>query len=224
MTQSKKLRVLLADDQDLVRAGLKMILEAQPDIDVIAEAGNGRDAITKALHLRPDVCLIDIRMPELDGLEVTRQLAGPGVEDPLPVVIITTFDLDEYVTEALRSGARGFLVKDVSAELVVQAVRAAAAGDALISPSTTARLLDQFALRSETTPPAQPVEPLTDREEEITLGIGRGLTNAELAATLHVSLSTIKTHVNAVMRKVGSRNRVQLAIWAYETGRLPAAD
>ncbi|NOX29021.1 MAG: response regulator transcription factor, partial [Actinobacteria bacterium] len=167
---------------------------------------------------------VDIRMPELDGLEVTRQLAGPGVADPLAVVIITTFDLDEYVTEALRSGARGFLVKDVSAELVVQAVRSAADGDALISPSTTARLLDHFAGRSDTTPPAQPIEPLTDREEEITLGIGRGLTNAELAATLHVSLSTIKTHVNTVMRKVGSRNRVQLAIWAYETGRLPAAD
>lgn len=211
--------MLIADDQDLVRAGLRMILEAQPDIEVVAEAADGRTTVTRALHLRPDVCLVDIRMPELDGLEVTRRLAGPDVEDPLAVVIITTFDLDEYVTEALRAGARGFLVKDVSAEFVVQAVRAAAEGDALIAPSITGRLLDTFARQGGAGSVAQPVEPLTDREESIIVGVAQGLTNAELASTLHISLSTVKSHVNALMNKLGTRNRVQLAIWAYETGR-----
>ena len=213
-------RVIVADDQELVRTGLSMILDAQPDIDVVGQATNGRDAVTMARHLRPDVCLFDIRMPELDGIEATRLLAGPDVDDPLAIVVITTFDLDEYVHGALRAGARGFLLKDAGPELLVQAVHAAANGDALIAPSVTARLLARFA---ETTPgsaPAQPVEPLTAREEEVLVTVARGRTNSEIADDLHISLSTVKTHLASIMNKIGARNRVEIAMWAYETGRV----
>ncbi len=219
-TSGESLRVLVADDHDLVRVGLGMILGAQPDIDVVAEARTGREAVVLARRLRPDVCLLDIRMPELDGIEATRELAGPGVPDPLAVVVITTFDLDEYVHDALRAGARGFLLKDAGPELLVQAVRAAAKGDALIAPSVTARLLEAFAGRS-TAPPAQPTEPLTAREEQVLLAVGRGRTNAEICEELYVSMSTVKTHIGNLMDKLGARNRVEMAIWAYETGRLP---
>ncbi len=213
-------KVLLADDQDLIRAGLKMILDAQPQIEVVGEASNGREAVTMARQLRPDVCLFDIRMPELDGIEATRQLAGPDVVDPMAVVIITTFDLDEYVHGALKAGARGFLLKDAGAELLVQAVEAAASGDALIAPSVTARLLQTFA-RSETAEsPGQPIEPLTEREEEVLLTVARGRTNAEIAEELFISLSTVKTHLGSLMSKLGARNRVEIAMWAYETRRI----
>lgn len=212
------LRVLVADDQDLVRTGLAMILDAQPGIEVVAQAADGRQAVDLARRHRPDVCLVDIRMPELNGIEVTRALAGPAVADPLAVVVITTFDLDEYVHEALRAGARGFLLKDAGPELLVQALQAAANGDALISPSITARLLSVFA-GAATTPPVQPIEPLTDREEEVLATVARGRTNAEIAAELHISLSTVKTHLASLMTKLGARNRVEIAMWAYETGR-----
>lgn len=212
------LRVLVADDQDLVRTGLAMILDAQPGIEVAAQAADGRQAVELARRHRPDVCLVDIRMPELNGIEVTRILAGPDVADPLAVVVITTFDLDEYVHEALRAGARGFLLKDAGPELLVQALQAAANGDALISPSITARLLAVFA-GAAATPPAQPIEPLTEREEEVLATVARGRTNAEIAAELHISLSTVKTHLASLMAKLGARNRVEIAMWAYETGR-----
>ena len=214
------IRVLIADDQDIVRAGLAIILDGQPDIDVVGQAANGRDAVTMARQLRPDVCLFDIRMPQLDGMEATRQLAGPGVEHPLPVIVITTFDTDDYVYGALKAGARGFLLKDAGPALLVQAVRAAAAGDALIAPSVTARLLATFSDVANRTPPSQPVEALTEREEEVVLTVARGRTNPEIADELNISLSTVKTHLAAVMTKLGARNRVEIAMWAYETGRI----
>jgi DNA-binding NarL/FixJ family response regulator len=165
------------------------------------------------------VCLFDVRMPELDGIEATRLLAGPDVPDPLAVVVITTFDLDEYVHEALRAGARGFLLKDAGPELLVQAVHAAAEGDALIAPSVTARLLETF-VGASSSPPPQPVDPLTEREEEVLLAVARGRTNAEISEELHISLSTVKTHLTSLMTKLGVRNRVEIAIWAHETGRV----
>jgi DNA-binding NarL/FixJ family response regulator len=216
------IRVIVADDQELVRTGLSMILDAQPDIEVVGQAVNGRDAVTMARHLRPDVCLFDIRMPELDGIEATRLLAGPDVADPLAIVVITTFDMDEYVHGALRAGARGFLLKDAGPELLVQAIHAAAAGDALIAPSITARLLARFADTRPGAAPAQPIEPLTEREEEVLVTVARGRTNNEIAAELYISLSTVKTHLASIMTKIGARNRVEIAMWAHETGRFPA--
>ena len=215
------IRVIVADDQELVRTGLSMILDAQPDIEVVGQAVNGRDAVTMARHLRPDVCLFDIRMPELDGIEATRLLAGPDVADPLAIVVITTFDMDEYVHGALRAGARGFLLKDAGPELLVQAIHAAAAGDALIAPSVTARLLARFADTRPGSTPAQPIEPLTEREEEVLVTVARGRTNNEIAAELYISLSTVKTHLASIMTKIGARNRVEIAMWAHETGRFP---
>jgi DNA-binding NarL/FixJ family response regulator len=212
--------VLIADDQDIVRAGLRMILDAQPGIEVVAEARDGEEAVELAQRLRPDVCLLDIRMPELDGIEATRRLAGPDVDDPLAVVVITTFDLDDYVLGALKAGARGFLLKDSGPDLLAQAVHAAASGDALIAPSVTARLLSSFADVPATAPPAQPIDPLTGREEEVLRTVARGRTNAEIADELHISLSTVKTHLASLMAKLGARNRVELAMWAYETRRL----
>ncbi|HKA83631.1 MAG TPA: response regulator transcription factor [Acidimicrobiales bacterium] len=212
--------VLVADDHDLVRTGLKMILDAQPDIEVVGEAANGRDAVAIARRLRPDVCLFDIRMPALDGIEATRQLAGPDIDDPLAIVVVTTFDLDEYVHGALKAGARGFLLKDAGPELLVQAIRAAANGDALIAPSVTVRLLATFSRPPAARPSAQPVEPLTDREEQVLVTVARGRTNAEIADELHISLSTVKAHVASLMTKLGVRNRVELAMWAYETDRI----
>ncbi|MCL1693588.1 MAG: response regulator transcription factor [Actinomycetia bacterium] len=213
-------RVLVADDQELVRTGLTMILDAQPDIEVVGEAVDGREAVTLAKELRPDVCLFDIRMPEMDGLEATRVLAGPDVDDPMAIVIITTFDLDEYVHGALKAGARGFLLKDAGPELLVQAIHAAANGDALIAPSVTARLLAEFARSAEQAEPFQPAWPLTEREEEVLLTVARGRTNAEIGEELHISLGTVKAHVASLMTKLEARNRVELAIWSYETDRI----
>ncbi len=214
------IRVLIADDQHLIRTGLRMIIDAQPGIEVVGEAANGREAVDFARTLRPDVCLFDVRMPEMDGIEATRLLAGPGVNDPFAIVIITTFDLDEYVHAALKAGARGFLLKDAGPELLVQAIHAAAEGDALIAPSVTARLLATFSRQPTKTSPPQPIEPLTEREEEVLLTVARGRTNAEIAAELHISLSTAKTHLASLMSKLGARNRVEIAMWAYETGRV----
>lgn len=215
------IRVLVADDQDIVRTGLTMILDAQPDIAVVGQAVNGHEAVALAQRLRPDVCLFDIRMPEMDGIEATRRLAGPGVENPLAVVVITTFDLDEYVHGALRAGARGFLLKDAGPALLSQAIHAAAAGDALIAPAVTGRLLAAFSKTRTGTNAAEPLEPLTRREEDIVVTVARGRTNSEIAVELHISLSTVKTHLTSVMNKLGVRNRVEIAMWAYETDRIP---
>lgn len=215
----RTVRVMVADDQDIVRTGLRMILQAQPGIEVVAEASNGREAVALARQLRPDVCLMDIRMPEMDGIEATRQLAGPDVADPLAIVVITTFDLDEYVHGALKAGARGFLLKDAGPALLTQAIHAAANGDALIAPSITARLLATFSA-SPTREPPPPIQALTAREEEVLLTVARGRTNAEIADELYLSLSTVKTHLGSVMSKIGARNRVEVAMWAYETDRI----
>ena len=213
------IRVLIADDQALVRAGLRVILDHQPGIEVVGEASDGVQAVALARELRPDVCLFDIRMPEMDGIEATRILAGPQAESPFAIVMITTYDLDEYVYNALRAGARGFVLKDAGPELLGQAIHAAANGDALISPSITARLLSIFAQGSARDRLPQPATPLTEREEEVLAHIAHGLTNAEIADELHVSLSTVKTHVTSLMTKLDVRNRVELAIWAHETRR-----
>jgi DNA-binding NarL/FixJ family response regulator len=213
------IRVLIADDQEIVRTGLTMILDAQPGIEVVGEAANGREAVALARRLRPDVCLFDIRMPEVDGIEATRQLAGPEVDDPLAVVVITTFDLDGYVYGALKAGARGFLLKNAGPELLTQAIHAAAHGDALIAPSITARLLAAFADTDPGQPLAQPREPLTSREEEVLIPVAHRWTNHEIADELHISLSTVKTHLASLMRKLNARNRVEIAMWAYESRR-----
>ncbi|HPF81819.1 response regulator [Nostocoides australiense] len=213
------IRVVVADDQDLVRAGLVLILGAYPDIEVVGEAADGIAALDLATRLRPDVLLADIRMPGLDGVEVTRRVAGPDVANPIAVVVITTFDLDEYVLGALRAGARGFLLKDAGPELLVQAIRAAATGDALIAPNVTRRLLQAFADRSPQAP-TQPVEPLTDREEDVLALVARGRTNAEIAAELFIGLSTVKSHIASLMAKLGVRNRVEIAMWAHHTQRV----
>ena len=212
------IRVLVADDQHIVRTGLRMILDAQPGIQVAAEAADGLEAVRLAERLRPDVGLFDIRMPGLDGIEATRRLAGPGVARPLAVVVITTFGLDEYVHAALKAGARGFLLKDAGPAQLAQAVHAADAGDSLIDPSATLRLLAAFRARHGDTP-ARPAEPLTAREEEVLHAVARGRTNAEIGADLTVSLGTVKAHLGSIMLKLGARNRVELAMWAYETGR-----
>ncbi|MEU7947534.1 response regulator transcription factor [Micromonospora taraxaci] len=214
------IRVLVADDQEIVRTGLTIILNTQPGIDVVGSAGDGRRAVELARRLRPDVCLFDIRMPGMDGIEATRALAGPTVAEPLAVVVITTFDLDEHVYAALRAGARGFLLKEAGPDLLGQAVRAAANGDALIAPSVTTRLLKAFADTGPVAPRQQPVEPLTDREEQVLVAVARGRTNKEIGDEFHITLSTVKSHVTSLMTKLGVRNRVEVAMWAYETNRI----
>jgi len=214
------IRVIVADDQEIVRTGLTMILNAQPGIEVIGEAADGRHAVELARRLRPDVCLFDIRMPGLDGIEATRTLAGPGAADPLAVIVITTFDLDDYVYAALRAGARGFLLKDAGPALLAQAVHAAANGDALIDPSVTTRLLKAFTNTAPVSPPKQPLQALTEREEQVLAAVARGRTNTEIAHELYISLSTVKTHIASLMTKLDARNRVEIAMWAYETHRI----
>lgn len=212
------IRVLIADDQSMVRTGFRMILESQDDIEVVADVADGIAAVTKARELRPDVCLLDIRMPGLDGLEVTRQLAGPDVADPFKVVVVTTFDLDEYVHTALRNGASGFLLKDAGPALLIEAVRAADRGDALVSPQITVRLLKHFdggVAKRDVDPPK---EPLTARELDVVRAAARGLTNTEIGGELFLSLSTVKTHLAAVQGKIGARNRVEIAAWAWRSG------
>ncbi|SES21400.1 two component transcriptional regulator, LuxR family [Actinokineospora terrae] len=206
--------MVVVDDQEIVRTGLAMILGAQPGIEVVGEAADGAAAVELVRRVRPEVCLMDIRMPGMDGIEATRALA-----DEVAVVVITTFDLDEYVHAALRAGARGFLLKNAGADMLAQAVHAAARGDALIAPSVTARLLSTFASGRPATP-AQPVDPLTEREEQLLVAVARGRTNNEIAAEFHITLSTVKSHIASLMAKLGARNRVEVAMWAYETNRV----
>ena len=217
------IRVLIADDQPIVRTGLTMLLDAQPGIEVVGAAADGREAVRLALQLRPDVGLFDIRMPLMDGIEATRRLAGPDVTDPLPIVVITTFDLDEYVHGALKAGARGFLLKDAGPALLTQAIHAAADGDALIAPSVTVRLLAAFA-HAQTSPPRQPIEPLTAREEEVLVPVAQGRTNNEIASELHITPSTVlKPTSPASCRKLGARNRVEVAMRATRPAASDAA-
>ncbi len=213
-------RVLLVDDQPLLRTGFRMILSAEADLQVVGEAGDGASAVELARRLRPDVVLMDIRMPGMDGIQATRALAGPGVEDPIKVLILTTFDLDEYVIESLRAGASGFLLKDAPPEDLVEAIRIVAAGEALLAPSVTRRLLDRVASRlpRASDDPIPALSELTEREMEVLKLMARGLSNAEIAEKLVVSETTVKTHVSRVLGKLDLRDRVQAVILAYETG------
>jgi DNA-binding NarL/FixJ family response regulator len=219
------IKVLLADDQVLVRAGFRALLGAEPDLAVVGEAGDGLEAVQVALATRPDVVLMDIRMPGIDGLEATRRIAAEPTLAGTRVVILTTFELDEYVFEALRTGASGFLVKDTEPVDLIRAVRAVAAGDALLSPSVTRRVIGEFAGpggRGRTSAPPEEAErrlaPLTDREREVLVLVGEGLTNDEIAARLVISPATAKTHVSRTMLKAGARDRAQLVVLAYEAG------
>jgi DNA-binding NarL/FixJ family response regulator len=209
-------RVLIADDQALVRTGLRLILESEDDIDVVGEADNGREAIDLAARLRPHVVLMDIRMPKLDGIEATRRLLS-GASDGPRVLMLTTFDLDEYVYEALRTGASGFLLKDVPAEQLASGVRLVAQGEALLAPSVTRRLIHEFAQRSRPTQSDAVLDELTPRELEVLKLVARGRSNAEIADALVISATTVKTHVARLLMKLGVRDRVQLVVLAYET-------
>ncbi|MFF8035777.1 response regulator [Streptomyces sp. NPDC016626] len=210
------IRVLLVDDQPIVRTGMAMILAAEDDIEVVAQATDGVAAIQQAEQHRPDVVLMDIRMPRLNGIEALRHLHRPGAPHTPKVVMVTTFDDDEYVHQALRNGACGFLLKDAGPRLLAEAVRSAASGEALISPSITVRLLRQFA-HSAATAPARP-SPLSQRETEVAALVSRGHTNMEIAAAMHISAGTVKTHLTNIQGKLGVRNRVEIAAWAWESG------
>ncbi len=212
-------RVLLADDEQLVRAGFRLILESEPDIDVVGEAGNGAEAVEMTRTLDPDVVLMDIQMPRMDGLEATRQIGALGRKETSRVLILTTFELDDYVYEALRAGASGFLLKRTPAADLVAGIRVVADGDALLAPSVTRRLIDQFASR----PPGKgadshAIEELTEREREVLSLVARGLSNAEIAETLVVSEGTVKTHVKRIFMKLDLRDRTQAVIFAYDAG------
>jgi len=212
------IRVLLADDQALVRAGLRALLDAQPDIEVVGEADDGAAALRMAADLTPDLVLMDIRMPGVDGLSATRQIAADEHLAGVRVVILTTFDLDEYVFEAIRSGASGFLVKDTDPAELVQAVRVVAAGEALLSPSVTRRLIEEYAARAQQPQPAGGLQRLTDREREVMALVGEGLSNQEIAERLLISSATAKTHVSRAMRELRAHDRAQLVVLAYESG------
>jgi DNA-binding NarL/FixJ family response regulator len=209
------IRLVIADDQNLVRQGLRLILEAQPDIEVLGEAVNGLDAVTVVRRLRPDVVLMDIRMPELDGIEATRRLIGGG-DQACRVLILTTFDLDAYVFDALRAGASGFLLKDAPAAQLISAVRMIAAGDALLAPAITRRLIEEFSDPGPAPPPG--LDELTNRELDVLRLVARGFSNAEIAGELVIGESTVKTHVARILMKLGIRDRVQAVVLAYEAG------
>jgi DNA-binding NarL/FixJ family response regulator len=210
--------VLLADDQALVRGGFRALLDAEDDIAVVGEAGNGREAVALTREKKPDVVLMDIRMPELDGLAATREVAADARLGDVRIVILTTFELDEYVFEALRSGASGFLVKDTEPVDLLAAVRLVASGEGLLSPSVTRRVIEEFASRAKEPPPSGPLDELTEREREVMALVAGGLSNEEIAGQLVVSPATAKTHVSRAMVKLAARDRAQLVVLAYEHG------
>jgi DNA-binding NarL/FixJ family response regulator len=212
------IRVVLADDQALVRAGFRALLDAQDDIEVVGEAGDGREAIELAARLEPDVILMDIRMPVVDGLSATREIALDKALDGVRIVILTTFEVDEYVFDAIRAGAAGFLVKDTKPGDLIEAVRVVAGGDALLSPSVTRRLLMEFASRAKAPPASSALDELTDREREVMSLAATGLSNEQIADRLVLSVATAKTHVSRAMVKLGVRDRAQLVVLAYESG------
>ncbi len=212
-----RIRVLIADDQEMIRSGLRLILAAEPDIDVVAEVSDGHDAVAAARRLRPDVTLMDIRMPRLDGLQATRRLLTDTVP-PTRVVLLTTFDIDAYVYEALRAGASGFLLKNAPAEELVQAIRVVASGDGLLDPAVTRRVIEEFARIPAQTQPAPELANLTERELEVLHLVARGLSNAEIATRLYISEATVKTHVARMLSKLRLRDRVQAVVYAYERG------
>jgi DNA-binding NarL/FixJ family response regulator len=213
------IRVLVADDQSMVRAGFRMLLSGEPDIDVVAEASNGLEAVDKAARFHPTVVLMDIRMPELDGLEATRRILA--ADDAARILILTTFDLDEYVYEALSAGASGFVLKDEPPEQLIAAIRTVAAGDALLSPAITKRVIKQFTRIQRPTPPKEFGE-LTAREQEVFRLIANGLSNPEIAQALYISDTTVKTHVTHILQKLDLRDRVQAVVLAHQTGLLEA--
>ncbi len=212
------LRVLIADDQHLVRTGLKVILDSEPDIEVIAEASDGRHAVSITRELRPDVAVMDIRMPDLDGIEATRQITTQSHKPRTRILMLTTFDLDEYVFEALRAGASGFLLKDVPSHQLADSVRMIAAGDALLAPTVTRRLIEQFVAAAPATPPPPGLDELTPRELEVFRLVAKGMSNAEIAAELFIGEATVKTHLTRLLMKLDLRDRVQAVVLAYETG------
>jgi DNA-binding NarL/FixJ family response regulator len=209
------IRVLVADDQSMVRAGFRMLLAGQEDIDVVAEASNGLEAIEKAARFDPDVVLMDIRMPELDGLEATRRILA--ADDTTRILVLTTFDLDEYVYEALRAGASGFVLKDDPPEQLLAAIHTVAAGDALLSPTVTKRVIEQFTRIPRPTPPKE-IDDLSARERDVVRLVARGLSNAEIGQELYISETTVKTHVTHVLQKLNLRDRVQVVVLAHQTG------
>jgi len=219
------IRLLLVDDQELVRTGFRLLLETQDDLEVVGEAGDGAEAIERAQQLQPDVILMDIRMPRMDGVEATARLTSAGIEPPPRVLVLTTFDLDEYVFGALRAGAAGFLLKDAPRERLVEAIRVVHSGDALLSPSITRRLVEHFAARTDPLQPAPALlEELTPREREVLALVARGLSNGEIAQRLVVTEATVKSHVGSILMKLGLRDRVQAVVFAYEHGIVVAGD
>jgi DNA-binding NarL/FixJ family response regulator len=220
--QTVMIRVLLADDDELTRTGLRLIIESDKDLAVVGEAADGQEAIHLARALRPNVVLMDIRMPGVDGLEATRRIVE-GAEDGPRILILTTFELDEYVFGALRAGASGFLLKRSSPEVLIEGIKVVAAGDGLLAPSVTRRLIQEFARQpGPPAPPAAPLATLTQREREVLALIGAGLSNGELAGRLYISEATVKTHVKRILMKIGLRDRVQAVVFAYETGLVRA--
>ena len=216
MSAAAMIRVLICDDQELVRAGYATILAAQPDMAVVGEVGDGRAAVSQARLLRPDVVVMDVRMPLMTGIEATALLAGAGVPDPVKVLVVTTFNLDEYVYDALRAGASGFLLKDARPADLIAAVRTVAGGESLLAPAVTRQLIGRFADRVR--PPDNPVAGLARREVEVLKLIAAGLSNAEIAASLVISPETVKTHVSRILAKLGLRDRVQAVVFAYRSG------
>ena len=217
------IRILIADDQAVVRSGFRAILEDEPDFEVVGDAADGHAAVALARSRRANVVLMDIRMPGLDGLEATRRLAGPGVSDPVEVLVVTTFDLDDYVFGALRAGAAGFLLKDASPETLAQAIRAVARGQGLIAPEVTRRLIAHFAASAPDPTRRHELAQLSEREREVLLEIARGRSNAKIGQRLFIEEATVKSHVSSILLKLGVRSRVQAVIFAYETGLVSPA-